>query len=187
MARVYVVGSIKIALRRHACHVVHRGGDGRLDARVDGGGIQRKAAPAADAEDADARRVDIFLHGQKIDRRLIVLSIDVGRSYIARFTSTLTGERGVERDGQKAALGQCLRVKSGGLLLHRAERPADGDSGELAARIFRLIEVCRQRDTEAVMERHLAVPDFIALGKTLSHSCVTFKTASFILYFLSFL
>ena len=52
----------KIALYVHLRHVVHRGGNGCLDARIDGGSIDGHATKAADADDTDALSIDIVLH-----------------------------------------------------------------------------------------------------------------------------
>ena len=49
--------SIKISVGRYTGHVVHGHGRGNFDAGVNGGGIERHAAPAADTDDTDALRV----------------------------------------------------------------------------------------------------------------------------------
>ncbi len=51
---------VKIAVGGHASHIVHGYSDGRLDARVDGCGVDRYTAPPADADDTDALRVNIM-------------------------------------------------------------------------------------------------------------------------------
>ena len=154
---VRIVVGVKVAVGGHTGHVVHRGRDGGLDARVDGGGVERHAAPAADAEDADALRVDIIAHGQEVDRGGKVLGVDVGRGDIARRAAALAGVRRVKGDGQKSARGELLRVQAGALLLHRAERAAHGHGGALSGGVFRLVEIGRELDAEAVVKRDLAV------------------------------
>ena len=167
IARVRTVVGVKVAVGGHAGHVVHRGRDGGLDARVDGGGVERHAAPAADAEDADALRVYIVAHGQEIDRGGKVLSVDVGRCDIARCAAALAGVRRVKGDGQKAARGELLRVQAGALLLHGAERAAHGHGGEGALRALRLVEIGGELDAEAVVKRDLAVVNGVVLRERL--------------------
>ena len=113
VAGIRIVVGVKVAVGGHAGHVVHRGRDGGLDARVDGGGVGRHAAPAADAEDADALRVHIVAHGQEIDRGGKVLSVDVGRCDTARCAAALAGVRRVKGDGQKSARSCAYRPELG--------------------------------------------------------------------------
>ena len=157
IARVRIVVGVKVAVGGHAGHVVHRGRDGGLDARVDGGSVECHATPAADAEDADALRVHIIAHRQEVDRGGKVLGVDVGRGDIARRAAALAGVRRVKGDGQKAARGELLRIQAGALLLHGAERDAHGHGGEGALRALRLVEIGRELDAEAVVKRDLAV------------------------------
>ena len=49
--------SIKISVGRYTGHVVHGHSSGNFDAGVNGGGIERHAAPATDTDDTDALRV----------------------------------------------------------------------------------------------------------------------------------
>ena len=62
MARFLVVLAVKIAVARDTRHIVQGRSDCRLDSRVDAGRLQCHAAPAANADDADALRIDILLH-----------------------------------------------------------------------------------------------------------------------------
>ncbi len=77
VSRVGGVLRVEVAFGVDAGHVVHRGCHGRLDAGVQCGGVQRHAAPTADADDADAFRIHVLLHGQEVDGRLEVLGVDV--------------------------------------------------------------------------------------------------------------
>ena len=165
--RLFIVGCVKIPVRRHARHVVHRRCHCCLDARVYRRRVQRHAAPAAYADYADALRVNILLYGQKVHRRLKVLRVYVRRRYISWLTAALAGEGRVEGQRQKAALRHRLRVQAGGLLLHRAERAAHRDSGKPAGVLRRLVHIRRQRDAEADAEGHIAVLHFAAFGKGL--------------------
>ena len=90
-ARLLGILRVKIAVGGHAGHVVHGHGGGRLDAGVDSRSVYRHAAPAADADDADALGVNILLHGEKVYRRTEILGIDVGRGHIARGAAALAG------------------------------------------------------------------------------------------------
>ena len=55
-----LVHRIEVAVGIHPAHVVHRGSNRRLDARIDSRRIQRHASPAADAEDTDALRIHVL-------------------------------------------------------------------------------------------------------------------------------
>ena len=156
------VHRVEIAVGRHAAHVVHRRGDGRPNARIDGSGIERHAAPAADAEDADAPGIDPLRGRKEIDRGAKVLRIDVGRRHVARLAAALARVGGVESDRDQAAFGQRLGVKPRRLLLDRPEGSADGDGRQAPRSIFRNIHVRRQRQAVAVAEGHLAVVDLAA-------------------------
>ena len=182
IAGVGIVVGVEVAVGGHAGHVVHRGRDGGLDARVDGGGVERHAAPAADAEDADALRVDVRTHRQKIDRGGKVLGVDVGRGDVARCAAALAGVRRVKGDGQEAACGELLCIQAGALLLYRAERAAHSHGGELSGGIFRLVEIGGKLDAEAVVKRDLAVVNgvilreglvpFLREGQGAVHDCI---------------
>ena len=167
IAGVLAVLGIEIALGVHTGHVVHGGGDRRLDAGVERGGVERHPAPAADADDADALRVDPLVQRQEIHRRHEVLGIDVGRGHIAGRAAALAGKGGVKGQRQKAAPGHRLGVEAGALLLDRAERPADRDRRELSRRPLRHIEIAGERDPIAVYKADLAVLNSLAFGEGL--------------------
>ena len=158
---------VKIAVGGHTGHVVHSHGGGRLDARVDGRGVDRHTAPAADADDADTRRGNVILHRQKIHRCAEILGIDVGRSNISGCTTALAGIGRVKGNRQKTQLRHLLRVQPGGLLLYRAKRAADCDGGQLALCAPRCVQIRCQRDAVAVVKGHLSMIDLIAFGKHL--------------------
>ena len=83
--------TVKIAVSVHTGHVVHGHSGGSFDAGVNGSSIDRHTAPAADADDADALRVNILLHGEKVYCCTEILGIDVGRGHIARGAAALAG------------------------------------------------------------------------------------------------
>ena len=167
VAGVGVVVGVKVSVGGVAADVVHCGGHGGLDACVHGGRIEGKAAEAADAQDADACRVDIVAGGQVVYGGAEVLGVDVRRGHAAGLSAALAGKRRVEGEGQEAALGQCLRIQARGLLLDGAERSADGNGREWARGPFGLVEVGGQRDAVAVAEGHLAVAYLVALRESL--------------------
>ena len=167
VAGIGVVGGIVVAFGVDAGHVVHRDGHCGLDARVDGGGVHRKASPAAHAEDAHLLRIDIGARGEIVDGGAEVFGINVRRSHITGLPAALTGEGGVEGDGQEATLGQRLRIAAGHLLLHGTERAADGDGGQFACGILGNIQVGGEGDAVAVVEGNLRVVHLVALWEYL--------------------
>ena len=84
---------------------------------------------------------------------------------MAGCTAALAGIGRVKGNCKKAQLRHFLRVQTGGLLLHRAKRAADGDGGQLAFRVLRHVDVSHQRDAVSVMEGRLAVLNLVAFGK----------------------
>ena len=167
VAGVGIVGGIVVALGGDAGHIVHRDGHRGLDARVDGGGVHRKASPAAHAEDAHLPGMDVGARGEVVDGGAEVLGVDVGRGHIAGLPAALAGEGGVEGEGQEAAFGQRLRVAAGHLLLHGAERAADGDGGQLARGVLGDVEVGGQGDAVAVVEGDFRVVHLVTLWEYL--------------------
>ena len=165
IAVFFVVIRIEIAIRRDAVHVVHRRRDRGLDARVHHRVVDGDAAPAADADDADGVRIHVRAVREVIDGRGEIFRVDVKRSDIADTPAALARERRVERDRQEAALRHRLRVKAGRLLLHRAERAGNRDGCELRVfrRILRLVDIRRERDAVAVVERDFFMRDLLAL------------------------
>lgn len=124
-------------------------------------------APAADAEDADALAVDVGLQSEEIDGGAEIFGIDVGRGDIARLTAAFAGVGRIERQGDETAFGHRLRIQAGRLFLHRAEGATHRDRRQLAAGVLRLVQVGRQRDAVAVLERYLPVLDPVALWEHL--------------------
>ena len=110
IAGVGGVFTVKIAVGIHAGHVVHGHGGGRLDAGILCGGVHRHAAPAADADDPDALRVNILLHGQEVHRRAEILCIDVRGCHVPGLSAALTGKGRVKGDRQIATLRHLLCV-----------------------------------------------------------------------------
>ena len=68
---------IKISVGIDTGHIVYGGSNRRLDAGIQRRRIEGQASPAADADNADTLRVNIFLHGKEIHRRLEILCIDI--------------------------------------------------------------------------------------------------------------
>ena len=155
-SRSLIVGilTVKVAFGIHTGHVVHGHSRSSFDTGVNGCGVDRHAAPTTDTDDTDALRVNILLHGEEVYRCAEILGVDVRRSNIARLTAALAGVGRVEGNRQEAKLRHFLRIQAGGLLLYRTERPADGNSGQLALRTLRRVHICRQRDAVAVMKGH---------------------------------
>ena len=134
---------------------------------INGSGIDRHTAPATDTDDTDALRVNILLHGEEVYRCAEIFGVDVRRSDIAGCTAALAGVGRVEGNRQEAKLCHFLRIQTGGLLLHRAKRAADGDGGQFAFRVLRHVHVGRQRDAVSVVEGRLAVLNLVAFGEYL--------------------
>ena len=164
---VPLLGGVEVALGGHAAHVVHGGGDRSPDARICGRGGHGHAAPAADADDADAPGVDVVAHGQEVDGGLEVLDIDVRRVHAAGLAAGLAGETGVEGDGEVTALRHRLRVQAAGLLLDGAEGAGHGQGGRLAPRVLGLVQVGDQGDAEAGAEGDLLVVHGVGLREDL--------------------
>ena len=163
VACVDIVSGIEIAVSRDTAHVVHRGGNGSLDARVDGRRIDRHTTPTADAEDTYPLRIHVVTGRKVVHCRAEILGINIGRCHIARQSSTLARERGVEGYRKEAALSKFLRIQPGGLLLHGSERTADGYCRQLAAiRILGNVEVRGKCHAVAVVEGNLAVGHLVA-------------------------
>ena len=72
------VGGIEISLGVHTGHIVHGRSHCRLDPGIQRGCIDGHAAPAADADDADAFRIGFFMKGEEVHSRHEVLGVDVG-------------------------------------------------------------------------------------------------------------
>ena len=161
IARIGIHG-IEIAVGIHPAHVVHRSGDGSLDARVDGCRIQRHASPSADAQYPDTVGIHLLAGRKEVHRRTEVLRIDVRRRHITGFTPTLTGVRGVEGNGQESAFGQCHGIQARRLFLHRSERSAHGNGRKFSLGLLGHVHVGRQRNAIAVGKSHFPVVHLVA-------------------------
>ena len=168
-SRSLIVGilTVKVAFGIHTGHVVHGHSRSSFDTGVNCCGIDRHTAPAADADDTDALRVNILLHGEEVHRCAEILGVDVRRCHIARLTAAFAGIGRVKGNRQKANLRHFLRVQTGGLLLYRTERTADGNGGQLALCVLRRIHIRRQCDAVAVVKGHLFVVYLVAFRKHL--------------------
>lgn len=167
MAHLRRIFCVKIALRVHARHVVHCRRHSRFHTRVKRSSIQRHAAPAADANDADTLRIHVVTAGEIIHRCLEIFGVDIRRGHVAWFSAAFASERRIKSEGEKSALCHDLRVEAAGLFLHSAERTADGNRCQLAAGILWHVEISRQRDAVTIVEGHLAVVHFIRLWENL--------------------
>lgn len=161
IARIGIHG-IEIAVGIHPAHVVHRSGNGSLDARVDGRRIQCHASPSADAQYADTVGIYLLTNRKEVHRRTEVLRIDVRRRHIAGFAPTLTGVRGVEGNGQESAFCQCHGIQARRLFLHRSERPAHGYGRKFSFGLLGHVHVGRQRNAIAVGKSHFPVVHLVA-------------------------
>ena len=159
--------SIKISVGSYTGHVVHGHGRGSFDAGINGSGIDRHTAPATDTDDTDALRVNILLHGEEVYRCAEILGVDVRRCYIARHTAALAGVGRVKGNRQEAKLCHFLRIQTGGLLLYRTERTADGNGGQLALCALRRVHIRRQRDAVAVVKGYFLVIHLVAFREHL--------------------
>ena len=136
MASLLDVESVVVVVAADARHVVHRRGHCGLDARVGCRSVEGNAAPAADADDANAVCIYIFLFRQEIDSSHEVLGIDVGRGCATRLTAALAGIGRVEGQCHKAALGHPHSIQAARLLLGSTERTGNGDGGPLSTSRF---------------------------------------------------
>ena len=166
-ACLFRILAVKVAVGSHTSHVVHGHSSGSFDAGVNGCGVDCHTAPAADTDDTDALRVNILLHGEEVHRCAEILGVDVRRSDIAGHTAALAGVGRVEGNCQEAKLRHFLRVQAGGLLLYRAKRTADSNSGQLALRALRRVQIRRQCDAVAVVKGHLFVVYLVAFREHL--------------------
>ena len=167
MAVVGIIVGVEIPVGVHAAHVIHGSGDRCLDAGVDGCGIDCHAAPAANAEDADAFRVNVLPGGEVVHGGAEVLRIDVRRRHITGLPAAFTGEGRVEGKGQETPLCQFLCVQSRCLLLYCAEWTADGDGWQFPLRVQRHVQIGGKRDAVPVVESHFAVFYLFALREHL--------------------
>ena len=158
---------IEVPIGCHTAHIIHGGRHGRPDARVDSGRVQRHAAPAADADDADLPGIRVVLYGKEIDSCAEILGVDVGRSHISRFAAAFSRVGRIKSDGKEASFGHGLRIEAGRLLLDCAEGTRHGQGSKLARSVFRCIHVSSQRDSVAVVKRYFFVADPAALRECL--------------------
>ena len=148
-------------------HIVHGTGYGCLDSRIKRCSVDRHSTKTADADDADALRVDQVTGGKEIHCGQEILRIDVRRRHPARLSAGLARKGRVEGDGQEPALGHMLGIQAAGLLLYGAERAAHGKGGKPAFCVLGDIHIGRQLNAIAVVEGDLAVVDKFRFGKCL--------------------
>lgn len=99
--------------------------------------------------------------------KLVFYLLYVRRSDIAGHTAALACIGRIEGNRQKAKLCHFLCVQTGGLLLYRTERTADGNSGQLAHCALRRVHIRRQCDAVAVVKGHLFVVHLVAFREHL--------------------
>ena len=81
--------------------------------------------------------VHVVLNGEKINRRLKVLGIDVRGSSVPGIPTALAGKGGVEGDGQEAPFSQRLGIQSEVLLFQRPKESADGHGKQPALYLYK--------------------------------------------------
>ena len=140
---------------------------GAFDGGINSGAFDPHPPKAADADDADASGVHILAGGEIIHRGAEVFGIDVGRGDVAWLTAAFAGIGRVKGQGDEAALGHGLGVETRSLLLHGAERSADGQGRQLPCPLPGQVEVRRQRDAVTVLKGHFLMRHLVALGKCL--------------------
>jgi hypothetical protein len=101
---------------------------------VTSGCRENVAAGGADAEDADAVRVDLRQGGEVGDSCFEVLNPVRGVFEAAGVAAALPLVSSVEGEGDEALFGEPARVESGGLLLDTAARMPDDNARTRAAR-----------------------------------------------------
>ena len=69
--------TVKISVGIDAGHIIHGGGNRCLNTGIQRCCVEGEASPAADTDDADTLRVNIFLYGKEIHRRLKILRVDI--------------------------------------------------------------------------------------------------------------
>jgi hypothetical protein len=71
----------EISLGCYLAHIVHCGGYGGFDTRVDGGGVDCHSSPTANAYDSDFFGVNVVLDREKIHRRKKILGVDILKKF----------------------------------------------------------------------------------------------------------
>ena len=107
-------------LRNERAHVARYHGADRLDAVVCAGGVHRVAPAGADAEHADAGRVDAGEVAQRVDRVGDVLAAPVRVLQVTGLTAALALVGGVEHERRDAPGGQAYGVVRADLFLDAA-------------------------------------------------------------------
>ena len=158
---------IKISFGIDAGHVIHGGGYGRLDACIQCSGVECHAAPAADADDADAGRIDLIAEGKKVYGSHKIFRVDVRGGHVADIAAALTGKGRVKGQCQKAFFSHCLGIEPGALLFNCAEGAADRNGRELAFGILRNVQIGGQGDAITIYKRYLAVVDLFTFREGL--------------------
>ena len=167
IAGIFAVLTVKVTFCVDTGHVIHGGSHSRLDAGIKRRCIQRHAAPAANAYDADAFRIDLVAERQKVDCCHIVFGVDIRRSHVTDVAAAFTGKGRVKSDREKPSFSHGLRVETGTLFLYGAEGSADRDGRKFALRILRDIHICRQSNAVAVHECNFAMIHLVAFRESL--------------------
>ena len=144
--------TVKISVGVHTGHIVHGRCHSSLDAGIHSSGIDGHAAPAANADDTDALRVNSFLYRKEIHCRTEILCVDVRGSHIPGTAAAFAGKGRVKSNGQETKFRHLLRVQPGGLLFHCAKGTADRNGRKLAGGIFRYIHIRYKGNSVAVMK-----------------------------------
>ena len=132
---------IKVAVGVDTRHIIHGNSNGCLDSGIECRSIDGQTAPAADTENPDSIRIDIFLHGKEIDRCLKIFRVDIRRCHISGHSAAFSRKRRIKCYRQKTALCKCLCIQSAALLLYCTERAAYCDCRKLIVCIFRNIQI----------------------------------------------
>ena len=74
---ICTVLGIKISLCIHPGHIIHSGSDCCLDSGINSRRIQSHAAPAADTDNSDSFRINIFLYRKEINCCLKIFRVNV--------------------------------------------------------------------------------------------------------------
>ena len=167
VARFLIVFAVKITVARYARHIVHGRSNCRFDSCVNTGSLQCHAAPAANAYNSDALRIDVVLNRQKINSRLKILYVDIRRMHCSGKTAGFSRKRRVEGNGEKSTFRHRLGIQTGGLFFTGSERSADGNRRQFSLRFLGNVHIGRKRNAKVIDEGHLPMAYLVAFGKYL--------------------
>ena len=163
----FFIHRIKISQRSISANIIHRHCCRCLYPCIKCSCLNRHTSPAADTDNSNFFRIDIFLYGKKINSRLVIFDINIRRVKISRVAGTFSCKRRIKSDSQKSSFCQFLCIKSGTLLLHRAKRATDRNSRKLARILHRFIKIRSQSNTEMVSKCYFSMIYFITELKNL--------------------